>query len=183
MKNNKPGKLAITIQPSSPTVTKVTFKFRVSSIGKSTENQIIPILPYSSEKCEIKQKSSCYYTLDLSPDNEAEKVYFYIPESEYAYISIDELKYGHFAEPGQSISLGQDLKISTKDKRQRPNWLEYTVSKEKSSTLLIRVASQIDQDMNLTLYSSFYNKPEVVTLNYGEKKSLQLNQIKLMKWK
>ena len=183
MKNNKPGQFTITIEPSSPTTTRLTFKFRVSSIGKSTDSQIIPILPYSSEKCEIKQKSACYYTIDLSPDNEAGKVYFYIPESEYAYISIDELKYGYFAEPGQSISLGQDLKISTKDKRQRTNWFEYIISKGNNSTLLIRVASQIDQDMNLTLLSSFYNKPEVVTLSQGEKKifTIESNEINEMK--
>ena len=181
-KNNKPGKLAITIQPSSPTVTKVTFKFRVSSIGKSTENQIIPILPYSSEKCEIKQKSACYYTLDISPDNEAEKIYFYIPESEYAYISINELEYGYFSEPKQSINFN-NFEINSKDKLQRSNWFEYIIQKEKNSTLLIKIASQIDQDINLTLYSSFYNKPEVVTLNYGEKKifTIESNKINEMK--
>ena len=183
MKGNKPGKLAITIEPFSSTVTKSTFKFRVSSVGKSNNNQIIPILPYLSEKCEIKQKSACYYTLDLSPDNEAEKVYFYIPESEYAYISIDELKYGYFADPNQKISLSHDFKISSKDKLQRSNWFEYIIPKEKNSTLLIRVASQIDKDMNLTLYSSFYNKPEVVTLNHGEKKifTIESNKINEMK--
>jgi len=183
MKNNKPGKFIVTIEPSSPTITKTTFKFRVSSIGKLTETQIIPILPYSSEKCEIKQKSTCYYTLDLSPDNEAEKVYFYIPESEYAYISIEELEYGYFEAPKQSINFIQDLKISSKEKLQRSNWLEYIIPKEKNSTLLIKVASQIERDMNLTLYSSFYNKPEVVTLNYGEKKifTIESNKINEMK--
>ena len=178
MKGNKPGKLTITIEPSSPTVTKSTFKFRVSSIGKSTDFQIIPILPYSSEKCEIKQKSACYYTLDLSPDNEAEKLYLYIPESEYAYISIKELEYGYFADPKQTINLNQDFKINTKDKLQRSNWFEYIIPKEKNSTLLIRVASQVDSDMNLTLYSSFYNKPEVVTLNHGEKKIFTIEKNK-----
>jgi len=180
---NTPGKFTVTIELSSSTVTKTTFKFRVSSIGKLTDNLIIPILPYSSEKCEIKQKSSCYYTLDLSPDNEAEKVYFYIPESEYAYISIDELKYGYFADPNQKISLSHDFKISSKDKLQRSNWFEYIIPKEKNSTLLIRVSSQINQDMNLTLYSSFYNKPEVVTLNHGEKKifTIESNKINEMK--
>ena len=150
-----PGKLTITIEPSTPTFTKSTFKFRVSSIGKSTESQIISILPYSSEKCEIKQNSACYYTLDLSPENEAEIVYFYIPESEYAYISIDEFEYGYFVEPKKSISLSQDLKISSKDKLQRSNWLEYIIPKEKNSTILIKVASQIEKNINLTFYSSF----------------------------
>ena len=183
MKGIKPSKLTITIQPSSPTVTKSTFKLRVSSIGKSTDNQIIPILPYSSEKCEIKQNSACYYTFDLSPDNEAEIVYFYIPESEYAYISIDEFEYGYFVEPKKSISLSQDLKISSKDKLQRSNWLEYIIPKEKNSTILIKVASQIEKNINLTFYSSFYNKPEVVTLNHGEKKifTIESNKINEMK--
>ena len=182
-KNNKPGKFTITIEPFSSTVTKSTFKFRVSSIGKSIDNQIIPILPYSSEKCEIKKKSSCYYTLDLSPDNEAEKAYFYIPESEYAFISIDELEYGFFANPFQSINLNKEFKITSKDKLQRSNWFEYTIPKEKKSTLLIKIASQIEQDMNLTLYSSFYNKPEVITLNHGEKKifTIESNKINEMK--
>ena len=125
---NKPGKMIITIEPSSSTV-KSTFKFRVSSIGKSINNQIIQILPYSSEKCEIKQKSTCFYFLDLSPDNEAEKVYFYIPESENAYISIDELEYGNIVDPKSSFSLEKDLKISSKDKLQRSNWFEYIIPK------------------------------------------------------
>ena len=182
---NKPGRFIVTIEPSSSAITKSTFRFRVSSIGKSINNQVIPILPYSSEKCEIKQKSACFYTLDLSSDNEAEKVYFYIPESEYAYISIDELEYGNIIDPESSINLNKNMQINTKDMIQRSNWLEYIVPKEKNSTLLIRVASQIDQDMNLTLYSSFYNKPEIVTLNHGEKKifTIESNKINEMKIK
>ena len=185
LEGNKPGRFIVTIEPSSKAVTKVTFKFRVSSIGKSINNQIIPILPYSSEKCEIKQKSACYFTFDLSPDNEAEKVYFYIPESEYAYISIEELKYGNIVDPDSNIILGKDFQINTKDMLQRSNWLEYNIPKEKNSTLLIRVASKIEQDINLTLCSSFYNKPEVVTLNHGEKKifTIESNKINEMKIK
>jgi len=153
---------------------KCKFRFRASFVGK--DNTIVPILPYSSEKCVIKNKGACYYALDISPDNEADNVYFYIPESEDAYISVAEVEHGLLENQEKSL---QDtlskLTMSDKDKVKRSNWHVEEITK-RNITLIVGVKTQTLSNINLTLYSSFYNKPEEVTLDQGEKKIFTIDK-------
>jgi len=164
---------SITIK-SNTKESKCKFRFRASFVGK--DNTVVPILPYSSEKCVIKNKGACYYALDISPDNEADNVYFYIPESEDAYISVAEVEHGLLENQEKSL---QDtlskLTMSDKDKVKRSNWHVEEIA-QRNITLIVGVKTQTLSNINLTLYSSFYNKPEEVTLDQGEKKIFTIDK-------
>ena len=140
-----------------------TFKFRVSSIGKGNSfNGFIPMISSFEEKCLEKP---CYYILDgFSLDNEETSAYFYIPEKESSTINIKSLKYNEkFTDSGYNIS--------SSDKMKRPNWYEFSnINKEQD------VIIKIEDNDKVTLCPSYYNKPNNVTLNYGEKRMFTLKK-------
>ena len=154
---------------------KCKFRFRASTVGR--EDLVVPILPYSAEKCIInKSKKACYYALDVSPENEADFSYFYVPESEDVYLSVLAVEHGLVDNQDKSLKdLLNNLQISEKDKVKRSNWHEEEINK-KNVTLIIGVKTHTISEISLTLYSSFYNKPEEVTLNQGEKKIFTLEK-------
>lgn len=159
---------SINIKPK--TGEKCRFKFRASSLGKSNDI-IVPILPYSSEKCVITDnKKPCYYALDISPENDVDNVYFYVPEAQDAYITIYNVSHGLIESEESLQNILIKGGIASKDYYyKRPNWHEHKINK-KNMTLIVGVTTQTVSKINLTLYSSFSNKPEEVTLNQGEKK-------------
>lgn len=157
---------SITIKPK--TGEKCRFKFRASSLGKS-DDVIVPILPYSSEKCVITDnKKPCYYALDISPENDVDSAYFYVPETEDAYITIYKVNHG-LPESEENIqNLLKGEKSTSQEYYKRQNWHEQKINKG-NMTLIVGVTTQTVSKINLTLYSSFSNKPEEVTLNQGQK--------------
>ena len=156
---------------------KCRFKIRASSVGKS-DNIIVPILPYSSEKCVLTDnKKPCYYALDISPEYDVENAYFYVPETEDAFITIYKVNHG-LVESEESIqNLLKDKNATSQDYYKRQNWHEQKINNE-DMTLIIGVTTQTVNKINLTLYSSFTNKPEEVTLNHGEKKTFTIEKSK-----
>ena len=158
---------SITIKPK--TGEKCRFKFRASSLGKS-DDVIVPILPYSSETCVITDnKKPCYYALDISPENDIDSAYFYVPETEDAYITIYKVNHG-LPESEENIqNLLKGEKSTSQEYYKRQNWHEQKINKG-NMTLIVGVTTQTVSKINLTLYSSFSNKPEEVTLNQGQKK-------------
>ena len=158
---------SINIKPK--TGEKCRFKFRASSLGKS-DDIIVPMLPYSSEKCVITDnKKPCYYALDMSPENDVDNIYFYVPETEDAFITVYNVSHG-LVESEESLQNLIKGGITSKEfYYKRPNWHELPINK-KNMTLIVGVTTQTVSKINLTLYSSFSNKPEEVTLNQGEKK-------------
>ena len=146
--------------------TKSTFKFRVSSIGKGNLlNGFIPMISSFEEKCLQKP---CYYILDdFSLDNEETSAYFYIPEKEDSVINIKALKYNEsFTDSGYDKSSNNTMK--------RPNWYEISnINREKD------IIIKIDDNDKVTLCPSYYNKPNIVTLNYGEKRTFTLRKKKI----
>ena len=138
-----------------------TFKFRVSSVGNSLE--VIPMISSYPEKCA---SGTCYYLLDdLTSDNEEQSVFFYIPESEKAVVNYLELK-------SDDAITTTGTYIKNTNIMRRSNWLEYPI-KDKQHSLIIKV------DGGATLCSSFYNKPNKVTLNYGEKRMFSIRKYNL----
>jgi len=58
-----------------------------------------------SEKCSIENKNSaCYYLVDITPDINNKGIYFYAPESEDIFISIQELDFGFVEKPNSNIA-------------------------------------------------------------------------------
>ena len=154
------------------------FKIKISSIGKQLTSSIYPMLSSFSEKCTIENiNSACYYSLDLTPDINNKLIYFYVPESEDIYISIQELEFGFVEKPNSNInqylSLNKAYSFTSKDLMKRPNWCEYNINKGK--TLLIRLASLTGNKISTNLLTSFNTKPSSVTLNYGEKRLFNFN--------
>ena len=145
---------------------KSTFKFRVSSIGNGNLFKgFIPMISSYEEKC---LQNPCYFILeDFSLDNEETSAFFYIPEKENSFINIKELKFD------EKFTNGGYYKTSN-DVMKRPNWYEYSnINKEKD------VIIKLEDNEKITLCSSFYNKPNIVTLNYGEKRMFTLRKKKL----
>ena len=145
---------------------KSTFKFRVSSIGKGNLfTGFIPMLSSFEEKC---LKKPCYYILDdFSIDNEETSAYFYIPEKEDSVIYTKALKYDEkFTDSGYNKSSNNTMK--------RANWYEISnINREKD------VIIKIDENDKVTLCPSYYNKPNKVTLIYGEKRMFTLRKKKI----
>ena len=143
------------------------FKFRVSSIGKGNSFQgFIPMISSYEEKC---LKKPCYYIVDdFSLDNEETSAYFYIPEKESSVINIKALKYDE--------KFTDNDYISSIDKMKRSNWYEYSnINREKD------VIIKIEDNDKITICPSYYNKPNNVTLNYGEKRMFTLRKKKIEK--
>ena len=145
---------------------KTTFKFRVSSFGNGNSFKgFIPMLSSYEEKC---LKKPCYYILDdFSLDNEETSAYFYIPEKESSTINIKELKFDEKFIDG-------NYNISSSNKMKRANWLEFSnINREKD------IIIKIDDNDKVTLCPSYFNKPNIVTLNYGEKRMFTLKKKKI----
>jgi hypothetical protein len=143
---------------------KSSFKFRVSGIGNGNSFKgFIPMISSYEEKC---LKKPCYYILDdFSLDNEETSAYFYIPEKEKSVINIKALKYDE--------KFTDNNYISSNDPMKRSNWYEYNINREKD------VIIKIEDNDKLTICPSFYNKPNNVTLNYGEKRMFTLKKKKI----
>ena len=143
-----------------------TFKFRFSSIGNvNSFKGFIPMISSYEEKCF---KKPCYYILDdFSLDNEETSAYFYIPEKENSVINIKTLKYDEIFKDDNYISSNDDV-------MKRSNWYEYSnINKEKYAII------KIEDNDKVTICSSYYNKPNNVTLNYGEKRMFTLRKKKI----
>lgn len=74
-----------------------------------------------SETCKIEDKNSaCYYIIDKTPDMISNQAFFYVPESEDIYLSIQDLDFG-FAEDtskdiNQYLSLTKEYNYNSKGK-------------------------------------------------------------------
>jgi hypothetical protein len=113
--------------------------------------------------------------LDISPEYDVESAYFYVPETEDAFITIYKVNHG-LVESEESIqNLLKDKNATSQDYYKRQNWHEQKINNE-DMTLIIGVTTQTVNNINLTLYSSFTNKPEEVTLNHGEKKTFTIEK-------
>ena len=157
MKNYKAGKMSVNIKITKGS--KLTFKFRVSSIG---QQQIIPMISSYGERCLF---DSCYYLLEdlssekLSFNNEDDIkkfVYFYIPEKENSAISYKLLKYNDGFNTGTFENTSNDL-------MKRKNWLQIPISYNEHSVII-----QLENAKELIFCSTNYNKPNSITLNHGE---------------
>ena len=155
---------------------KPLYKLRISSLEQVTSKPIIPILSSYSEKCSLdSENTACYYKLDIPIDaknNMPQFAYFYIPETEEAIISIKALEYSEDLSKPDSVK--EFDKVSNNDVK-RSNWYEYKIENN-IETLLIKISLRKPLKMNLTLYSSLSNKPNIVTLNYGEKRIFTIDK-------
>ena len=150
------GETKITIENKNSD-NKPTFKIRASTVGKKLD--VVPILSSYPEKCITPP---CYYLIDdFSPDNEQSSAFLYVPETEDASITIKALDYT------KAIDITGDFVSNTIKK----NWYEHEI-KDRNQKIIIKV----DNGKNLTLCSSFYNKPNIVTLNYGEKRAFTISK-------
>ena len=164
---NVEGQITISIpNPGQDTV----YRLKASSIGKTVN--IYPLLSSFSEECLIENKDACYYSIDITPDMDYKHLFFFVPESEDIYMSIQEFNYGYIEKPDSDVNsyikLDKTYTYTTKGIMQRPNWCEYSVSDTKS--LLIRLASLTGNKITTNLLTSFYTRPNTVTLNFGEKR-------------
>jgi len=158
--------IAITVEYSGND--KPTFKLKVSSLGEKYSSPVIPILSSFSEKCKSK---ICYYTVDISKDIEEEYAYFYVPEAEDAIIYIQKLKDN--SEISTYLISSSKYEISSGNGIKRSNWYQYKLD-EKGYVLLIKVEKK--NEIESTFSTSFYSKPNHVTLNYGEKRTFVIGQ-------
>ena len=167
MKNFNAGKMTVNIKITKGN-NKVSFKFRVSSIG---QQQIIPMISSFEEKC---LSDTCYYLFDdfssekLSFNNDEDNkkfVYFYIPEKENSGISFRLLKYN------EAFSTNGDFENTSNDIMKRKNWLQIPISYNEYSAII-----KLENARDLTLCSTNYNKPNIVTLNYGEKRIFSIQR-------
>ena len=151
------GETKITIENKNSD-NKPTFKIRASTVGKKNVD-VVPILSSYPEKCNTPP---CYYLIDdFSPDNEQSSAFLYAPDTEDASITIKALDYT------KTIDISGDFVSNTIKK----NWYEHEI-KDRNQKIIIKV----DNGKNLTLCSSFYNKPNIVTLNYGENRAFTISK-------
>ena len=151
------GETKITIENKNSD-NKPTFKIRASTVGIKKVD-VVPILSSYPEKCYTPP---CYYLIDdFSPDNEQSSAFLYVPDTEDASITIKALDYT------KAIDISGDFVSNTIKK----NWYEHEI-KDRNQKIIIKV----DNGKNLTLCSSFYNKPNIVTLNYGEKRAFTISK-------
>ena len=150
---------------------KSTFKFRVSSILKIIQLPTIPIISSFGEKC---LNNTCYYLLDdlsseeLSFGNENDNnkfVYFYIPENEKSVIYTKLLDYD------KTYNIIDNYDKTSDNYMKRTNWLQIPITYKEHSVLI-----KIENANGLTLCSTNYNKPNTVTLNYGEKRIFSIQR-------
>ena len=150
------GEININVKKTTDTE-KVIFRLRASTIGNVN---IIPMISTYEEKCS---KAPCYYLVqELSLDNEEKSAYFYIPESNNMEINYKNIKYEEdFSIDGKynsSFGLMKSL-----------NWLELPIS-DKEHSVILKIGKEG------TLCQTFYNKPNKVTLNYGEKRTFSIRR-------
>ena len=175
--NNIQGEVKISIpNPGKDT----SYKIKANSIGKKLNSAIYPVLSSFAEKCIIENKNSaCYYLVDITSDLNYNHLFLFAPESEEIYISIQELELGYVEKPNTDmntyLTTSKDYTYSSKAKMQRPNWYEYRNVNE-SKSLLVRVASLIDQKIESNLYASFSTKPNSITLNNAEKRIFNIKE-------
>lgn len=158
------GELLITITYSGDY--KPIYKIKISNIGEYSKNLINPINPFLSSYSEKCKSELCFYTLDIENNLDIENAYFFIPENENAIISIKKLNYD---EQINNSYLTKDAiydEYSNKGNK-RKNWLEYKIN-EKNIILLIRL--YLPEISEVNLLASFNSKPNLVTLNYEEKR-------------
>lgn len=150
------GEININVKKSTDTE-EVTFRLRVSSVGNVN---IIPMISSYREKCS---KTPCYYLVqDLSLDNEEKSTYFYIPESDNMVINYKIVKYE------EDFSTDGNFEPST-GLMKSSNWLELPIT-DKEHYVILEIKKEG------TLCQSFYNKPNIVTLNYGEKRTFSIRR-------
>ena len=150
------GIITINVKLSTETE-KATFRLKVSSTG---DQMIIPMTSSYGEKCLT---APCYYLVeDLSLDNEEKAAYFYIPDSESSVINYLSLKYD------EEISTTGTFTPST-GRIARPNWIQLPIS-DKEHFLILKM------EKAGTLIPSYYNNPNEVTLNYGEKRMFTIRR-------
>ena len=154
------GELKISI--NKPEDDNLGYKLKVSNIGNNKENPINPILSSYSETCK---KELCFYTLEIDKENEADYAYFFVPEISDAIISIKKLNYED--DINSYLSKEDEYDISSNNGNKRSNWLEYKIT-EKNIILLIRLLLPKNNEVNF--FASFNSKPNLITLNYGEKR-------------
>ena len=169
------GNLGIKINYSGDD--KPVFRLIISTIGKTNE-PVIPIISSHSERCKSK---ICYYEVDITPNNEKDYAYFYVPGVENAIISIK--KVSDIEEASKYINEKAEYDESSKSSVKRTNWYQYPLGEKKGYVLVIKVTK--DKEVDSTLVTSYYNKPNEVSLDYGEKrmfvieKSADVNNILL----
>ena len=151
------GETKITIENKNPD-NKPTFKIRASTVRQKNVD-VVPIISSYPEKCYTPP---CYYLIDdFSPDNEQSSAFLYVPDAEDASITIKALDYT------KAIDISGDFVSNTIKK----NWYEHEI-KDRNQKIIIKV----DNGKNLTLCTSSYNKPNIVTLNYGEKRAFTISK-------
>ena len=150
------GKIDVSIKPNDEN-TQTTFKFRVSTIGTQ---KIIPIISSYEERCI---EPPCYYLLnDLILDNQKISSYFYIPDSETSIINYLDLEYD------EDINIKRTDYKNSKENVKKSNWLQYTPDKNHFLILMVEEVG--------SLCNSYYNNPNEVTLNYGEKRMFTIKK-------
>ena len=143
-----------------------TYKLKISTVGIVTESPVIPILSSFSEKCKSK---TCFYTVDISQNIEEDYVYFYVPEVEDAVIYIRKIE--KISKDSTSDSSKYD--VSSDNEIKRTNWYQYKLG-EKGYVLFIKVSKTSEIESSLS--TTFYSKPNKVTLNYGDKRIFNIGK-------
>jgi len=142
------------------------YKLKISTVGIVTTSPIIPILSSFSEKCKSK---TCFYTVDISQSIEENYAYFYVPELEDAVIYIRKLEKIN----KDSTSDSSKYDVSSDNEIKRTNWYQYKLG-EKGYSLFIKVSKTSEIESSLS--TSFYSKPNKITLNYGDKRIFNIGQ-------
>ena len=135
------------------------YKLKVSNVGDSSSYSIIPLISSYSAKCKSEL---CFYTLDITQDNEAHYAYLFVPELENAIISIKKINYGEVINPNNG-----NYDVNSNEGNKRQNWIEYEIN-EKNIILLIKLSLPKNTEANL--FASFNTYPNLITLNYAEKR-------------
>ena len=167
---NFEGELKLCVTSSGEN--KPTFRLKISSNGDALAYPVIPILPSYTEKCKSE---ICFYTLDLSQENDAQYAYFFIPETENVVISAQTVNEN--SPISKFLSKDATYEYNSDKANKRKNWLEYKINNNKNIVLLLRVKSPKSQELNL--FTSFYSKPNLITLTNEEKRIFSIQNSSL----
>ena len=167
---NFEGELKLCVTSSGEN--KPTFRLKISSNGDALAYPVIPILPSYTEKCKSE---ICFYTLDLSQENDAQYAYFFIPETENVVISAQTINEN--SPISKFLSKDATYEYNSDKANKRKNWLEYKINNNKNIVLLLRVKSPKSQELNL--FTSFYSKPNLITLTNEEKRIFSIQNSSL----
>ena len=152
---------SLKITVTCPEDSRPAYRLELSTIGK-TDNPVIPVISSHSEKCKTK---ICYYTVDITPDIEKEYAFFYVPEVEKAVISLKKVS---DAQDAIKHLNDKEYDESSKSAVKRTNWHQHKLPDQKGYTLIVKVEK--DTEVVSTLVTSYHNKPNKVTLDYGDKR-------------